>query len=132
MSTENDPTSKPIGQALSEFITLSKQYVTGKRAWLKEEFDTDEYSVTGVMVVGSVAAGTERPDSDIDLYVLTKDGGDVDDFLEGVQEMCDRRIDYIGPIILNRGESFSFDEAAWAAALAERNRYNTATYHIEF
>lgn len=95
-----------------------------KKEWLEEEFgDASDYSIEGIVVVGSVAAGTERPDSDVDLYVLAKEEGYDDDFIEELSRRLDVPIDHINTIRSDLGEEF--DPQDWDEIGKEKGYYHT-------
>jgi len=119
----------PQGTALSEFVDAATAYVQEKRHWLKREFGTDDYGVQGAVIVGSVAAGTERPDSDVDVYVIADDESDVDDFVDGVEQKIERVVDLIGVIHLSRGEVFRSED--WSNLLEEKGYYSTESHHLQ-
>lgn len=122
------------GRLAEEFIKASDLYIAERRAWLQEQFGQTDFCIRGVVVVGSAAAGKERPDSDVDVYVIVDEGeGDVDDYLIGVSHVINRPVSLLGLIELNRGERFEPEDwnanlgDDYASTIAERGGrpYNT-------
>ena len=108
----------------SQFTAIFKQVVSDKKAFLEEEFGgSSDYGIRGAVVVGSVAERKERPDSDIDFYLLASSEGWIDDFLEELDRRCKPTLDFIGVIRLVLGQTFTPEN--WDTLMEEKGYYHT-------
>ena len=87
----------PLYRPLRELLAKTVGVVPALRQAL-----TGDARITLALLYGSVAAGDERPDSDIDLLVVGSIGlGDTIELLQSVQEMLERDVN---PIVMSLGE----------------------------
>ncbi len=87
----------PLYRALRELLAKTVGVVPALRQAL-----TGDARIALALLYGSVAAGDERPDSDIDLLVVGSIGlGDTIELLRSVQEMLQRDVN---PIVMSLGE----------------------------
>ena len=111
--SEVHPGGEPEPSVLDSFTGAVTKFVAAKKKQFLEEFGSDDYGVVGMVIVGSVAAGKERPDSDIDLYLLTNSEGDVHDFMDTILGLSDRSVDVINVVRLDQGHAFEPKDWTW-------------------
>ena len=107
------PVAEQTPSVLNGFVDAVKKHVEARKRWFLDEFGSDDYGVIGMVVVGSVAAGTERPDSDIDLYLLAKSDGDLDEFQDALLRLSERPVDVVSVIRVDQGQEFEPKDWAW-------------------
>ena len=126
-----DP-EKPVDprNMLEKLQELVPKMIKGKREQLEREFgDASDFGIDGVVVVGSTAEKKERPDSDVDLYVLAHSEGYSDAFIEALSKKLGVTVDCMGVIRTDKGEVFSPQD--WSELAREKGYHHTGYKEIK-
>ncbi len=113
---------------LERLQELVPRLIRGKIKRLEKEFgDALDFGIDGVVVVGSVAAGKEGPESDVDLYVIAHSEGFDDAFVAALSEKLGVPVERLGTIRTDMGQAFKPQD--WHELVRKKGyRY---TEHVE-
>lgn len=127
MDPEKPSDPRPVLEKLQELVP---KMISSKKRRLEKDFgDASDFGIDGVVVVGSVAEKKEKPESDVDLYILAHSEGYTDAFIAALSKKLGVSVDCMGIIRTDKGETFSPQD--WIELAREKGYHHTGFKEIK-